>query len=1057
MTTPAPPPNDTRACPARETVARHMQAPSPNPAPSSSDAPAFHQSSTAPPPQHEQTTHPLPVLELGSHPLDPPLAFDCSAFGSLAFDPPTFDPSLAFDPLVFNPLAFDCPTFDLPMYSTSAVGLDQQAGHGTGPGLFWNPWSESMGGAGCDFATNNLDALSAQVEPTEYIQHRLPSGQAYIRTVSNGRVIYQHPTAGQAYGKGQTRWEAEREKNETLRGGNRWAMWKHKDKWETAKWMATTNTLQADLNKLLKTERYQDADYSFKTAKELFKKIREDMGGFGGPEWKACDIILPGTDAKDQVTLFYRDPQACGDFQFGRPWFTGKMSFAPEIHYDEDEYARLIDNPWKADAWNERQDSLPPGTTHSEILLASDSTQLSTHSGDVSAHAVYMTLANIDKSTRASIGENAWILIGYIPKSKFKHTLAKLEHRPKDVQTKLLGVLNRRLFHRCMEIITRSLRDPKPRDVVDPEGNIRSVIYELTSYIADLEEQWLVAGLGGQTCAHCDCDPNHLGDAECSSLQTPADVLRKIKKIKKNYRKAWNHSPSLEEFVKLAGEHHLNGVDKPFWRKLPQLNIFEALSPDLLHGFHKFFHDHIFQFNRTGMGRDEYDARLHSQLRFAGDRAFLHGVSHISQMTGIEHRMLERTHLPIVANAPDAINDKVTQATRGAMECIYLAQLPTHSEHSLQAYEVAYEQFMADRQAWIENKTRRGKREHVLRKGTADNYTTETMEHLHIGVKRAYRASNRREWKLQTVRWLTQRERIRDFEAWMLWCEEEERGEEHRNVNLTREGNEIALDRGVVSDDSSDGSSADGAVAEEGEGESDEGEGLVFDQEDEMEYGERLVDEEDGEGLADEEDGQDEVAGSGAMSAGVDKVRGWLATSAGHGGGSRSGERKRKRQVDPDDSEPEPNLRSQPRPRLQVTHGLSDLQKINQEPKTRRKSLQHICELYDLDLVQLMHEVRRSAYLINLPIFVDEFTEVDTWDTIRTHLHSTLHRSNARMQRIRTKPATRNNVAKNDPILYVHSSQENARTAKLHGKIDLPTDPDNARPEPTVNGVRPRI
>jgi hypothetical protein len=67
------------------------------------------------------------------------------------------------------------------------------------------------------------------------------------------------------------------------------------------------------------------------------------------------------------------------------------------------------------------------------MYLASDSTQLSTHSGDVAAHAVYMTLANIDKATRASTSENAWILVAYIPKSKFKETMAKLEHRPKAV------------------------------------------------------------------------------------------------------------------------------------------------------------------------------------------------------------------------------------------------------------------------------------------------------------------------------------------------------------------------------------------------------------------------------------------------------------------------------------------------------------------------------------------------------------------------------------------------------------------------------------------------
>jgi hypothetical protein len=413
---------------------------------------------------------------------------------------------------------------------------------------------------------------------------------------------------------------------------------------------------------------------------------------------------------------------------------------------------------------------------------------------------VYVTLANLDKSTRAKTSENAWILVAYIPKSKYQYTMAKLEHRPKAVRTKLLGVLNRRLFHRCMEVITRSLRRTEPHKVVDPEGNIRSVLYEIVAYIADLEEQWLVAGLGGSTCPHCASEPNHLGDSECSPPHTRADILGKIKKIKKDYRAARGCSPSLEEFVKLSGEQHLNGVDKPFWKTLPRLNIFEALSPDLLHGFHKFFYDHIYRFNLTAMGEGEYDARVHSQLRFAGDRNFLHGVSHISQMTGIEHRMLERTHLPIIANAPGAINQKVTRATRGAMDCIYLAQLPTQSDRSLQAYEAAYEEFMANRQGWIDNGTRRGKHDviphfnipkmhltrhfvqHARRKGSADNFSTETMEHLHIGVKEAYRASNRREWKQQTVRWLSQRERVRDFEAWMLWCRKsEERGNEAKN------------------------------------------------------------------------------------------------------------------------------------------------------------------------------------------------------------------------------------------------------------------------------------
>jgi hypothetical protein len=78
------------------------------------------------------------------------------------------------------------------------------------------------------------------------------------------------------------------------------------------------------------------------------------MEGFGGPEWHAEDIVLPDAP-KDKVTLFYRDLQECGDFQFGRPWFTGKMTYGPTLVYAEDDTTRLYEGPETADSWNKRQ------------------------------------------------------------------------------------------------------------------------------------------------------------------------------------------------------------------------------------------------------------------------------------------------------------------------------------------------------------------------------------------------------------------------------------------------------------------------------------------------------------------------------------------------------------------------------------------------------------------------------------------------------------------------------------------------------------------------------
>ncbi|QRV72034.1 hypothetical protein RhiJN_00048 [Ceratobasidium sp. AG-Ba] len=924
------------------------------------------------------------------------------------------------------------------------------------PGLFQNPWTGGVDMAWSDanVARHNFATQTVINQPVNPI--RQPTQEPYVRIVSKGRIIYRHATAGQILGKGRTRWEVERDQNNERRGGNPWAMWGSKDEWEAAKWMATTKVSQASINKLLKTERYRGANYSFKTAKALFKKIRTEMAGFGGPEWNVVDVTVAGAP-KDKATLFWRGLKDTADFQFGRPWFAGKMATAPERHYDSEELERLYENPWTADDWNERQKTLPVGTTYGGILLASDSTLLSTHSGDVEAHAVYMSLANLDKSVRASTSENAWVLVAYIPKSKFEHAMATLEDRPKDVRTKIRGVLNRRLFHRCMEIITRDLRRTKPHDVVDPEGNIRSVLYELTAYIADLEEQWLVAGLGAQTCPHCESHTTCLGNPEYNPPRTPTDVLQKIKHIKTQYRADWGRDISLEEFVNRANEEHLNGVDKPFWQSLPNLNIFNALSPDLLHGFHKQFYDHIYRFNRNGMGALEYDARVRSQIHFSGDRAFLRGVSHISQMTGIEHRLLERSHLAVVANAPGGINVKVIKATRAMMDMIYLAQLPTQSERSLKAYKEAHELFTANRQAWIDNGTRCGKNgviehfnipkmhvirhlaEHIQRKGSPDNYTTDTTEHLHTDVKDAYRASNRREWKEQTVRWLTRHERMRDFEAWMDWCKTEERRESEQS-NLESEQTqrpEVETETNVSSDSDSSRDAQTLVVGGGSEQDEEEWEGETNgdDDRDPDEYGERL-EERDEEGVSQCE-----------AEARADMVRRWLLDQP--TAVDNSGSRKRKRPTDSDDRNP----RSRPRPRFESTHALTELQSINRKPSDRRKSIQQICETYKLDVTELMREIELSPHLSALPISIDEYTLIDVWQALRTHLPSTAYRSNVKMQRIRSRPAARGHAAKNDPVLYVSAEGKTAQTAGIHDATDLPAVPKHGSPQPTLNDV----
>ncbi|KAG8705804.1 hypothetical protein FRC09_002747 [Ceratobasidium sp. 395] len=1034
-----------------------------------------------------------PVIQPLEYTPVPPLPFHTSyATPDTSYLTQPFDTTAALDPGRLDP--------SQPMLS---FGAWDTLGPDSNP--FCNPWARDSFRTAWNTPADQIyvnppiapPTLIAPPEPAVPVRENpaIPStsnepydpNEPYIRILSEGRVIYRHPTAGQSFGKGRTQWEIERERNNVLRGGSVWAMWNSQDEWETVRWMATTKVSQSSLNDLLKTKRYKDAGYSFKNVKRLFKKIRDEMSGFGGPEWYSEDILLSHTHKDDRVTLFFRDIEKCADFLFSRPWFAGKMAFAPEKHYNSEETDRLYENPWTADYWNDRQKTLPRGTTFGGMIIASDATPLSTHSGDVAAHAVYISLANIDKSVRAKTSENAWILVAYIPKSKFQRTMATLEKRPKAVKSKILGMLNRRLFHRCMDIITRPLRRSSPHNVIDPEGNIRSVLYELIGYVADLEEQWMLAGLGGQTCPHCKCDPTHLGDAECAPPRTRQGILDLLKKIKEDYKTKWSRSPSLEEYSNLATEHHLNGVDKPFWENIPGLDIGKVLCPDLLHGFHKLFFDHIYRFNLTGMGKPEYDARVQSQVHFSGDRAFLRGVSHISQMSGVEHRMLERQHLCIVADAPGKINEEVTRATRAAMDCIYLAQLPTQSDRTLEAYRVAHDELMKERWGWVRNGTRRGKKvviphfnipkmhvirhldDHIRQKGSADNYSTETMEHLHIDVKDAYRASNRREWKKQTTQWLTRRERIRDFEAWMAWC----RAEAEREAAYTRAcltARERAAPAEEVDEVDSETTSVRSSQTKNTNASEEESVEEQPSERDQCEYGEQLNDEsshseieeceqtsgEVGESeMVGEDEGEGEGEGESAGELGgvgwsmnLDmgnrptnstylnvekpgengKVRGWLLQQA-NVNAEVVGENNRKRKR-PAAEEPGTS-RYQPRPRMQDTHGISDLQKINRDPSVRRKSIQDVCRQYNLDLEQMLHEIKRSPHLNNQPTAVDQHTYIDTWYALRLHARPPKHGHTSKMQRIRSKPSQPSHAAQSDPILYVSSNDTPTTTAKL--------------------------
>ncbi|KAF8883572.1 hypothetical protein BD779DRAFT_1612257 [Infundibulicybe gibba] len=585
--------------------------------------------------------------------------------------------------------------------------------------------------------------------------------ERYVETFPRPAGIPIHPY------KEKTKFEVLRE-SKTRAGQDRWAPFAGQDEWELAMWLSK-NVGQKSVDEFLKLPITRDRlDLSFRTNYTFLQKVDALPTG---PEWE-CEIITvvgdrigeDGQKMREDLELWYRNPIDCVKELIGNPAFKDYISYTPErvftSHNGED---RILDEMWTGDWWWDTQCKLPDGATIAPLILASDKTQLSQFQGDKKAWPVYLTLGNISKEVRRRPSAHATVLLGYLPVSKLDCNT--------DATRSLAGY---RLFHQCLTKILAPLVQAG-RDGVEilcADGFIRLIYIILAAYIADYPEQCLIACCMENRCPRCMVDPKSRGSSLQSPSRDPSSIL--------NLLDAHHRGVDPREF----DEHGIRAIYQPFWENLPYCNIFNCLMPDLLHQLHKgVFKDHLVKWCATLVGNAEIDARFKAMTGSPGLHHFKKGISTISQWTGTEHKEMQKVFLGVLAGSVP--NARVLTVARALLDFIYYAQLQMHTTKTLNALQSCLQIFHENKDIFIEL----GIREHfdfpklhsllhyvasILALGTNDGYNSESPERLHIDfAKKAYRASNKKDYHEQMVLWLQCREAMWQQENYLGWLNEE--------------------------------------------------------------------------------------------------------------------------------------------------------------------------------------------------------------------------------------------------------------------------------------------
>jgi hypothetical protein len=389
--------------------------------------------------------------------------------------------------------------------------------------------------------------------------------------------------------------------------------------------------------------------------------------------------------------------------------------------------------------------------------------------GNRVAHPLLISLANIDMDFRMKALNYCFLLCALLPIAKFK------------IKNKAIrGVLERRLYHEFLDFVLFPLKQAARVGIMlsDAFGKRRWCFTPLASHIVDTPESQLSAGVAANASPITTATYKQFGDSFRHPYRTAEYTLSLLKKLEAVVH-PWRDLP---QYAKLAKAWGLNGVHRPFWRDWALSEPYRFLTPEILHHWHKFFFDHEVKWCLRAVSDPELDRRFSSLHPHTGMRHFKEGISHAKQVTGREHRDIQRYLIPAIAGA-EGISRDFLNALSGMNDFRYEGQAPEMDEHDLSKMDAALGAFHKHKQAILDSGVRKGKNgplDHwhipklellqsvvpsIRANGVPLQWSADVTEHTHITmIKDPVSYSNNQNHEPQICRHLDRRDKVAQFD-----------------------------------------------------------------------------------------------------------------------------------------------------------------------------------------------------------------------------------------------------------------------------------------------------